>query len=113
MIKLDEFMQAAEAVNLTPVIDAAAVYIKGGYVSDMLSDVMGSARSGDAWITIMIHMNVIAVASITGISVIVFAKSANPDAAVIEKAASEGICLLSSNKPSFELAGILYQMLQR
>jgi len=112
MIKLDEYVSAVQAVNLTPAIDTTGVEIRGGYVSDMLSDVMGSARAGDAWITIMKHLNVIAVASMTGISVIVFAKSSVPDAAVIDRATSEGICLLSSAKSSFELAGVLYRMLQ-
>ena len=112
MINLQDFMLSVEATNLTLTLDPAGIEIGGGYVSDMLSDVMGSARSGDAWITIMKHLNVIAVASMTGIVAIVFSKSTQPDAAVIEKAKSEGICLISSPKSSFELAGILYQMLQ-
>jgi len=112
MIKLHEIMHKIEGTNLTPTIDPANIDIGGGYVSDMLSDVMGSARDGFAWITIMKHLNVIAVASMTGIAAIVFAKSSTPDNAVIEKAVSEGICLISSPKSAFELAGILYQMLQ-
>ena len=36
--------------------------ITGGYAGDLLSWVMGRARSGDAWITIMSNQNIVAVA---------------------------------------------------
>jgi len=81
-------------------------------VCDMLSDVMGSAKPKQAWITIMKHLNVIAVASMTGIPVIVFSKGNQPEEAVIDKATEEGIALISSPLPTFELAGKLYQMLK-
>jgi hypothetical protein len=38
--------------------------IKGGYCSDLLSDVMGNAKEGDIWITLQVHKNIIAVASL-------------------------------------------------
>ncbi|HQB98634.1 MAG TPA: hypothetical protein PKZ46_06835, partial [Candidatus Cloacimonadota bacterium] len=85
--------------------------INGAYVSDMLSDVMGSAKPGQAWITIMKHLNVIAVASMTGIPAIIFAKGNTPDEAVCDKALEEGICLISSNLDTFRLSGILYRVL--
>ena len=34
--------------------------IKGGYTSDLLSDVMGNAREGNIWITLQTHKNIIA-----------------------------------------------------
>ncbi|PKN80966.1 MAG: hypothetical protein CVU48_00080 [Candidatus Cloacimonetes bacterium HGW-Cloacimonetes-1] len=111
MILLSEYIAAIDGVNITPVMDAAKIELSSGYVCDMLSDVMGSAKSGQAWITIMKHLNVIAVASMTGIPVIIFAKSSNPDQAVIDKAVEEEICLVQSSKTAFELSGILYQML--
>ncbi len=36
--------------------------ISGGYVSDLLSDVMGNAREGEVWITLQVHQNVMAIA---------------------------------------------------
>jgi hypothetical protein len=85
--------------------------ITGGYVSDLLSDVMGNAREGDLWITIMRHLNVVAVASLTGVAAIVFAKGIVPAEAVITKANDEGICLITSNKETFDTAGIVYALL--
>ncbi len=87
------------------------IEIKGGYVSDLLSDVMGNAREGDIWITIMKHLNVIAVASLASLSAVVFAKNIMPDKAIIAKANEEEICLISSSLSSFELAGKLYSFL--
>ncbi|HPF09280.1 MAG: hypothetical protein PHU99_05945 [Candidatus Cloacimonetes bacterium] len=112
MIKLTEYLTAINGINHTPALDPDAVEIHGAYVSDMLSDVMGSAKPDEAWITIMKHLNVIAVASMTGIPVIIFAKGNTPDAAVCDKALEESISLVSSTLSTFELAGILYNLLR-
>lgn len=85
--------------------------ITGGYVSDLLSDVMGNAREGDLWITIMRHLNVVAVASLTGVAAIVFAKGIVPAEAVIAKANDEGICLITSKKETFDTTGVVYALL--
>ena len=34
--------------------------VEGAYASDLLSDVMGNARSGQVWITMQTHKNVTA-----------------------------------------------------
>jgi hypothetical protein len=111
MTKLSEYIAKIDGKNHTPAIDPETIEISGAYVSDMLSDVMGSAKPGQAWITIMRHLNVIAVASMTGIPVIIFSKGNIPDAAVCDKALEEGICLISSNHDTFTLTGILYNTL--
>ncbi|GAB1467804.1 hypothetical protein MASR2M64_04900 [Candidatus Cloacimonadota bacterium] len=110
MIKLTDYMKAIKGVNCTPALELSDIELEGAYVCDMLSDVMGSAKPNQAWITIMKHLNVIAVASMTGIPVIVFSKGNKPDAAVIDKATEEGIALVTSMLPTYELAGILYQL---
>jgi len=111
MIKLADYITAIDGVNCTPTLSLEKVEINGAYVCDMLSDVMGSAQSGQVWITIMKHLNVIAVASMTGIPAIIFAKGNEPEPLIIEKAIEEGILLISSKLPTFELAGILYKLL--
>jgi hypothetical protein len=111
-VNLHEFLTAVQAEVLTPEIDTTAISITGGYVSDMLSDVMGTAKEGQVWITIMRHMNTVAVASMTSIPCVVFAKGLLPDAAVIGRAKQEEVCLAVSQMQAFDLAGILYQMLQ-
>ena len=111
MSKLSEFIARIDGKIHTPAIDPESIEVTGAYVSDMLSDVMGSAKPDQAWITIMKHLNVIAVASMTGIPVIIFAKGNVPDDTVCDKALEEGICLVCSILDTFILAGILYQTL--
>lgn len=110
-IKLKDFLEKVNAEILTPDIDISGIEINNGYVSDMLSDVMGTAKEGQVWITIMRHMNTVAVASMTSIPCVLFAKGLKPDAAVIERACQEEVCLAVSDLQVFELAGILYRML--
>ncbi|HRQ99853.1 MAG TPA: hypothetical protein P5518_00900 [Candidatus Cloacimonas sp.] len=111
MINLSDYVTAIKGINCTSALSLEGVKITGAYVCDMLSDVMGSAKPGQVWITIMKHLNIIAVASMTGIPAIIFAKGNEPDAPVIEKAIEEGIILISSKLPTFELAGKLYKLL--
>lgn len=86
--------------------------ITGGYVSDLLSDVIGNASEGQAWITLQNHMNVIAIASLKDLPCVIFVKGIVPPPEVVNKAIEEGIALLGSNDRTFELAGKIYQMLK-
>ena len=108
MINLSDYVTAIKGINCTSALSLEGVKITGAYVCDMLSDVMGSAKPGQVWITIMKHLNIIAVASMTGIPAIIFAKGNEPDTAVIEKGRDYTI---SSKLPTFELAGKLYKLL--
>lgn len=110
-LTLKEYLEAIGAETLTPDIDISQITITNGYVSDMLSDVMGTAKEGQVWITIMRHMNTVAVASMTSLACVLFAKGMKPDAAVISRANQEEVCLAVSDKQTFDLAGILYRML--
>ena len=49
----------------------------GAYTGDLLSYVMSRAKSGDAWVTIMSNVNVIAVAGLTDVSCVILANSAD------------------------------------
>jgi hypothetical protein len=110
-IFLSQLLDATQASNLTAEIDPTGIEITGGYVSDLLSDVMGNVHENQLWITIMRHLNVIAVASLAGVPAVIFPKGLLPDDVVVAKAAEERVCLLSSPLPTFDIAGILYQML--
>ncbi len=77
--------------------------IEGGYCGDLLSWVMGRAKSGDAWVTIMTNINVVAVASLTDCACVILAEDAQVEPQVLEKAQSQGINLFVSQKDSFAL----------
>jgi len=87
--------------------------ITGAYSSDLLSDEMGNSHQGEIWITIMRHLNVIAVASLAEMPVILFPKNFNPDSKVIEKAISENIILVTSPYQTFEICGKIYNLINK
>ncbi len=113
-MKLDlvKFTEIIQGELITPSDEMENIAITGGYVSDLLSDVMGNAKDGQLWITIMRHLNVIAVASLAGIPAIVFARNLKPEAAIIDKAQQEGIALIVSPLTTFEISGLLYRELK-
>ena len=78
--------------------------VKGAYIGDLLSWVMGRASEDNAWITIMSNVNVIAVATLSDVACVIFAEGVMPDADLISLANEKGINLLSSSEPAFETA---------
>jgi len=84
--------------------------VTGGYVSDLLSDVIGNAGEGQVWITLQVHINIVAVASLKGLSGIILVNNRTPDEDTIRKASAENIPVLTSSLPAFELAGRLYAL---
>lgn len=83
--------------------------ISGGYVSDMLSDVLAHAVPDCLWVTRQAHANVIAVASLLGLSAVVLV-NCPVSPAVVDKARCENLVLLKSNRLAFELVGELYSL---
>ncbi len=78
--------------------------VEGAYIGDLLSWVMGRARSGNVWITIMSNQNIVAVASLSDVSCILLAEGVEPDATVAETAAGKDINILSTTAPAYEIA---------
>jgi predicted transcriptional regulator len=83
--------------------------VTGGYAGDLLSDVIAHSAAGNIWVTIQTHPNIVAVAGMKGLAAIVLAGGREPDPETLKKAEEEGIPLLTSLLPAFELAGRLYQ----
>ena len=81
--------------------------IEGAYCGDLLSWVMGRAKSGDAWITIMSNINILAVATLADVSCVLLAEGVTPDEELIKTAEQKGINILTSDKTSFELAKLV------
>lgn len=87
--------------------------VSGGYVSDLLSDVMGHAREGQVWITLQSHTNVVAIASLKELAAILLVKGIEPDETVVEKAREEGVAILGSNEDTYTITGKLFQLLSK
>ena len=81
--------------------------VKGGYTSDLLSDVMGHAQEGDIWITLQTHKNVMAIASLKEIAAVILVKGHVPE----EESNNENIPILTTPLQTFEITGQLYKLL--
>lgn len=86
--------------------------VKGGYTGDLLSDVIANGTEGDIWITRQIHQNIVAVASLKNLAGIVLIQGSEPTPEAVIKAGREGIPLMSSELPAFELSGRIYNLLK-
>lgn len=86
--------------------------ISGGYVSDLLSDVMGNADAGQVWITLQTHKNVMAIASLKDMAAIILVKNHEPEEDTLEQSNEEGIPLLGTDLGTFELSGKIYELLK-
>ena len=78
--------------------------VTGGYCGDLLSWVMGRAKEDDVWITVMGNLNAIAVAVLADVSCILLSESAVLDEDARRKADEEGVTVLQSDRPTYDLA---------
>ena len=91
--------------------DRLGVEVRGGYVGDLLSDVMANSREGELWITRQTHQNVVAVASLKELAGVILVKGAEPAADTLDKAARENIPLFTTDLSAFETAGRVHRMI--
>ena len=101
--KLD--LKCLNPVNLDAEVSSA-------YASDLLSDVMGNARSGQVWITMQTHKNVTAIASLRDLAAVVIVRGGMPDQDMLDHAKDEDVCILVSQDPTFQVCGKLYEILK-
>ena len=84
--------------------------IRGGYASDMLSCVMAGAQKDNIWITLLTHLNVIAVAVLLEIPAVVITENSPVEEAVLKKAEDEGVVLLHTTEDNYAVVGKLYEL---
>jgi hypothetical protein len=115
-VKKDKNMnlqQIIDRLNLTVLTnprDFASILPDGGYTSDLLSCVMAGAKSNYLWITLQAHLNIVAVAALLEVAAIIITEDAKPDPATIAKANEQGVILLSTSHPTYEIDGKLWEM---
>jgi len=107
---LDEIINKLDLDVLTDSKDFSEITPTYGYASDLLSCVMAGARGHGIWVTLQSHINIVAVAALLELSAVIITEGAIPDQATIDKANQENITLLSSNAPTFAVAGKLWQL---
>jgi predicted transcriptional regulator len=84
--------------------------VNGVFVSDMVSDVMAGAKSGNLWLTVQTHKSLVPAANLVDVSAVIITSGKEVPAETVELASKFNIALLSSDLPTFELVGKLYQL---
>ena len=103
-----------EKLNLTVVSGEKGLdrQVDGAYVSDLLSDVMGFAQENQIWITLQVHQNVMAIASLKDLAAVILVKGFEAAENTIRHSDDEQIPILSTNLSTFEITGKLYEILK-
>lgn len=107
-----ELKQVVETIGLAVKAGEANLNseVTGGYICDLLSDVIGNSQKGQLWITMQVHPNIVAVATLKELAGIVLIGSKEPADATVAKAADEGVPLLTTSLSAYELAGRMWDM---
>ena len=109
-MNLQQIIERLNLKLLTDPRDFETIHPEGGYTSDLLSCVMAGAKSKYIWVTLQAHLNIVAVAALLDVAAIIVTEDAQPDAATITKANEQGVILLSTSMPSFEVDGKLWEI---
>ena len=109
-MNLQQIIDQLNLSVLTESRDFADITPLGGYSADLLSCVMAGAQKGSIWITLQSHLNIVAVAALNEVAAIIITENAHPDAASIARANEQGVILLSTSQPTYEISGRLWQM---
>ena len=83
--------------------------LSGCYIGDLLSLAMSKVQKDNIWITIQNNINIIAVASLTEAGCIVICEGFTLDETVLSKAKDEGVTVITTELPEYEVAKILVE----
>jgi len=97
-----------ENLGLKPLSKFEHREINGVFVSDMLSDVMAGAKSGNLWITVQTHKSIVPAANLVDVSAVIITSGKDIPQDTVELATKHDIAILSTDLPTFELIGKLY-----
>ncbi len=104
-----EMMKQAE-LEVKSAADHLDTEVTGGYSGDLISTVMANAKQGNVWVTWHVHPNIVAASVIVKLAAIILVSGRQPEQETIQKAQQEGIPILVSKLPAFEIIGRLYSM---
>ena len=109
-MKVKELVTFCKWTLITPELSENEV--NGGYVSDLLSDVMAHAKDGNILITIQAHQNTVAVASLTNLSAILICHNREIPDDMLQSAKKEKIAVLRTKSNQYDAACNLFLTLR-
>jgi len=102
--------ELAEKTGLTAINDYTDREVGGVYISDMVSDIITSARRNSVLVTLQTHKSLVAAANLVAAAMIVIVKGRKPSDDVTDLATRTGIALFVSDLDTWALAKRLAQL---
>ncbi len=106
---VEEMAQRAEFA-VKAAADRLDTEVTGGYSGDLISAVMANAKEGNVWVTWHVHPNIVAAALVVKLAAIIIVSGRLPEQETIQKAQQEGVPILVSELPAFEIIHRLHDM---
>ncbi len=106
---IQEMLQQVE-LEVKSASDHLDTEVTGGYSGDLISAMMADAKQGNVWVTWHVHPNIVAAGLIVKLAAIILVSGRQPEEDTIQKAQQEGIPILVSKLPAFEIIGKLHGM---
>ena len=102
----------AEQLNLEVAAGSEGLdrQVQGGYISDLLSDVIANAPAGCLWLTVQNHANSVAVAVLKDLAALCLVGGRRPQEDSAAKADQEKLPILLSPDDAYTLAGRLHEL---
>ncbi len=107
---LQEIVAQLNLKCLTDDRDFGQLQPESAYASDLLSCVMAGARHHGVWVTLQAHSNIVAVAALLELSGVIITEGNVPGQDTLDKANEEEVNLFLTDKPTFWVAGKLWEM---
>jgi predicted transcriptional regulator len=97
-----------EKIGLKQLSKSEHRQVDGVFISDMVSDVMAGAQSGNLWLTVQTHKSIVPAANLVDVAAIVITGGKTVPQETTDLASKYNIVILSTELPTFELIGKLY-----
>ncbi|MCX6825978.1 MAG: serine kinase [candidate division Zixibacteria bacterium] len=97
-----------DKIGLKPLSKFEHRNVDGVFISDMISDVMAGAKSGNLWLTVQTHKSIVPAANLVDVAAIVITSGKEVPQETIALASKYNIGILCTGLPTFELVGKLY-----
>ena len=88
----------------------ADVELNSVYGCDLLSRVMSKGQKNGMWITVLAHLNIVAVAQLAELACVVIPEDIDSPTETVAKADEEGIAILSTSMTGHELSWKVHEL---
>ncbi len=102
--------EIAEKTGLKAINDYADREVEGVYISDMVSDIITSAKRNSVVVTLQTHKSLIAAANLVAAAMVVIVKDRRPSDEVVELATRTGIGIFTYPSDTWTFARTLGQL---